>query len=93
MTIQQIYKKRQNAHDMLLECDIAINEILKEKYKEKLIIIKGDEQRIGQKIFNFLSWLKTEKDIGANKCGVLADPFYISDDKIIKYWNEYNEYN
>ncbi len=61
--------------------------------KEKLIIIKGDEQRIGQKIFNFLSWLKTEKDIGANKCGVLADPFYISDDKIIKYWNEYNEYN
>ena len=48
----------------------------------KLIVIQGDEQRIGQKIVNFLNWLSMFKNI--------KDPFYISDDKIMEYWDEYN---
>lgn len=35
MTIQQIYKKRQKAHDMLLECDVALDEILKQYEQRK----------------------------------------------------------
>lgn len=33
--IKQIYKKRQKAHDMLLECDIALDKILKQYEKRK----------------------------------------------------------
>lgn len=56
----------------------------------KLIVIQSDTQRIGQKIVNFLTWLNTEKGIGTNQCGRIADPFYISDDKMMEYWKEYN---
>lgn len=59
--------------------------------KTNSIIIQADEQRIGQKIFNFLSWLHTEKDIDTNQCGRIADPFHISDKEMIKYWIEYNK--
>jgi len=56
----------------------------------KLIVIQSDTQRIGQKMFNFLSWLHTDKGIGTNNCGVIADPFYISDNKMMEYWKEFN---
>jgi len=55
----------------------------------KLIVIQADNQRIGQKMFNFLSWLHQEKGMGTNQCGRLADPFFISDNKLINYWEEY----
>lgn len=57
----------------------------------KLIVIQSDTQRIGQKIFNFLEWLHLEKGIGTNQCGRIADPFYISDDKMMEYWMEFNK--
>ena len=57
----------------------------------KLIVIQSDTQRIGQKIFNFLEWLHTDKGIGTNQMGGrCADPFYISDDKMMEYWKEFN---
>lgn len=31
----KVYKKRQEAHNILLECDIEINEIIKELYAQK----------------------------------------------------------
>ncbi len=48
-----------------------------------LIVVIGDEQRIGQKMVNFLNWLSMFKNI--------KDPFYISDDKMMKYWKEFNK--
>ncbi len=48
-----------------------------------LIVVIGDEQRIGQKIVNFLNWLDVFKNI--------KDPFYISDNKMMKYWKEFNK--
>ena len=40
----------------------------------------GEYQRIGQRMYNFIEWLKTEKD---------KDVFYIEDDELIKYFEEY----
>lgn len=48
-----------------------------------LIVVIGDEQRIGQKIVNFLNWLDVFKNI--------KDPFYISDNKMMEYWREFNK--
>lgn len=53
-----------------------------EEHDVSLIVIQGDEQRIGQKIVNFLNWLSIFKNI--------KDPFYISDDKMMEYWREFN---
>lgn len=57
----------------------------------KLIVIQSDTQRIGQKIFNFLEWLNKAKGVEINQCGArCADPFHISDNELIKYWNEFD---
>jgi hypothetical protein len=33
--IKKIYKNRQKAHDILLQCDIELDKIIKELYKNK----------------------------------------------------------
>jgi|GEM_PF-6157124 len=48
----------------------------------KLIVIQADKQRIGQKIVNFLIWLDEIKG---------KEPFYIKDNKMIEYWEEFNK--
>ena len=45
--------------------------------------------RKGQTIFNFLQWLKTDKDMSGNQNGRMADPFFISDELWDKYWKEF----
>lgn len=52
-------------------------------------IKKPDELRIGQNIFNFLSWLKEKGHChdGANR--YMADPFYLPDEKLIKLYERY----
>jgi len=35
--IKQIYKKRQKAHQMLLECDIALDKILKQYENKRML--------------------------------------------------------
>ena len=45
--------------------------------------------RIGQTMFNFLEWLHVEKKIPENQCVRMADPFHISDEKMMKYYAEY----
>ena len=47
-----------------------------------LIVVIGDEQRIGQKMVNFINWMNTIKGI--------QDIFYIKDREMIKYWEEFN---
>lgn len=58
--------------------------------ERKQIIIKGGIERVGQKMFNFLEWLNCEKGIPTNQSSRLADPFFIDDEEMEKYWNEYN---
>jgi hypothetical protein len=53
-----------------------------EEHDVSLIVIQGGEQRIGQQMVNFINWLDVFKNI--------KDPFYISDDQMMKYWREYN---
>lgn len=45
--------------------------------------------RKGQTIFNFLEWLRIEKELDANQGDRLADTFHISDADFDKYWEEY----
>lgn len=50
--------------------------------------------RKGQTIFNFLVWLKSNKDYSApTECltGRMADPFYIPDDELDKLFKEFLE--
>ena len=51
--------------------------------------INGGNQRIGQRMFNFLEWLAVEKGLKNNQSVRLADPFFIQDEDLLKYWNEY----
>lgn len=55
-------------------------------------IEKPKDWRKGQTIFNFLEWLHIKKGISANQSSRLADPFYIDDDKIDKYYEQYLEH-
>lgn len=56
----------------------------------KLQIVPPEGWRIGQTLFNFLEWLKEEKQVGSySSLDRVADPFYISDELIIKYYKEY----
>lgn len=52
-----------------------------------------EHERIGQFMFNFLSWLKQEKGYGSyvSKEGErdMADPFFISDDEMGRLTVEY----
>ena len=46
--------------------------------------------RIGQQIFNFLEWLRTDKGYQAQgEDSRMADPFYISDEEWDKLYNEF----
>ena len=49
-------------------------------------IPKIADQRIGQRIFNFLEWLKEEKGVNGNQNKRMADPYYLSDDEWESYW-------
>ena len=53
-----------------------------------LQIIPPEGWRIGQTLFNFLEWVRLKE--GHNGAGGrMADPFYISDEDIVKYYQEY----
>lgn len=55
-----------------------------------LQIIPPEGWRIGQTLFNFLEWLRQEKNYqGGENTGRMADPFYISDEDMLKYYKEY----
>lgn len=55
-----------------------------------LLITPPAGWRIGQTIFNFLEWLRTEKGwVGGKNEGRMADPFHIPDELIIKHYQEY----
>lgn len=49
--------------------------------------------RIGQFMFNFFQWLKTEKSYPAVESYRMADPFHISDDEFEKLLEEYLKNN
>jgi len=45
--------------------------------------------RKGQTIFNFLEWMKKNKNYGTNQNFRMADPFYISDRDLDDWFNEF----
>ena len=47
--------------------------------------------RMGQRMFNFLCWLKDEKGINSEQSGRMGDPFNLSDEKFFKYYDEYSK--
>ena len=47
--------------------------------------------RKGQKMFNFLEWLKEVKHLPSEQSHRLADPFYLTDKEWDKYMAEYDE--
>lgn len=51
-----------------------------------------DDWRIGQSLFNFLEWLRTDKGYDPNQSFRMADPFSIDDDEMDKLLNEYQVY-
>lgn len=48
--------------------------------------------RKGQNIYNFLSWLHSDKGLYALPGTTLADPFNISDEDWDSYYEEYLEF-
>lgn len=49
------------------------------------------EWRKGQTIFNFLEWLRTEKNVQTNQNLRMADPFHLSNAQMDKFYKEYME--
>ena len=49
--------------------------------------------RKGQFMFNFLEWLRLEKEYPINQSERMADPFHIPDDEWDKLMEEYKKIN
>ena len=47
--------------------------------------------RKGQTLFNFLEWLNAEKGIVCNQSTRMADPFYLDDETLDKFFIEFME--
>jgi len=47
------------------------------------------DMRLGQVLFNFLSYLRQFENIAQEEDSKMADPFYISDDRMIELWHRY----
>lgn len=45
--------------------------------------------RLGQVLFNFLSWMRTYENIAQSEDARMADPFYLSDDRMVELWHKY----
>lgn len=50
---------------------------------------KPKHWRTGQTFFNFLEWLRINKDILPMQSHRMADPFHIPDDKWDKWYKEF----
>lgn len=50
------------------------------------------ELRLGQVLFNFLSWMRTYENIAQDENARMADPFYLSDDRMIELWHKYLQF-
>lgn len=48
--------------------------------------------RLGQILFDFLEWLNTQHGIDTDGESRMADPFYLSDDRMIELWHQYLQY-
>lgn len=48
--------------------------------------------RLGQIVFNFLEWLNKQHEIDTDGESRMADPFYLSDDRMIELWHQYLQY-
>lgn len=64
----------------------SINKYKYIKMKTFKITIPKD-LRLGQVLFNFLSWIQTYENVPLE--GSMADPFYLSDDRMIELWHRY----
>lgn len=49
----------------------------------------SNDWRIGQTMFNFLEWLRTNKNFDTSQSVRMADPFYIEDKELTKLYKEY----
>ncbi len=51
-----------------------------------------DNWRKGQTLFNFLEWVRENKDVSNTQSARMADPFHLDDKKLEEYWEEYQEF-
>lgn len=48
--------------------------------------------RLGQILFDFLEWLNVYEGIKTDGESRMADPFYLSDDRMIELWHKYLQF-
>ena len=48
--------------------------------------------RLGQTLFEFLSWMRTYEDIAQEEDSRMADPYYLTDDRMIELWHKYLQF-
>lgn len=59
----------------------------------KTFLIKiPKDLRLGQVIFDFLAWLRIYEDVAQDEDSRMADPFYLSDERIIDLWHKYTNH-
>lgn len=48
--------------------------------------------RLGQTLFDFLSWMRIYEDIAQDEESRMADPYYLTDDRMIELWHKYLQF-